>query len=180
MSRPHVMIDLETLSTDAGGMILSIGAVKFDPRDTRANISTFHVGIDIQSSQDAGMSISAGTLMWWFDPARDAARKEWLALRRIPLALALSEFSLWFGQGSLPTWGNGVRMDNAMLEAAYKAKGTVCPWEFYDERCYRTLKNMATDIKLARSGTHHNGLDDALTQARHLQAIVAAHPTLTL
>ena len=59
----NVMIDLETLSPYAGGIILSIGAVKFDPRDARANISTFHVGIDIQSSQDADMTISASTLM---------------------------------------------------------------------------------------------------------------------
>lgn len=40
-------------------------------------------------------------------------------------------------------------------------------WEFWNNRCFRTLKGMAPHIKTERQGTYHNALDDAKTQALH-------------
>lgn len=166
------MLDLETFSTDAGGSILSIGACKFDPMVLGVT-DKFHVAIDPVSGEDFGLKMSASTVMWWLDNARHDARQQLLSHKRIDLASALEGFALWFGPHSLPTWGNGVRMDNAMLEAAYKVAGMECPWQFYDERCYRTVKNLAPQINLERVGVHHDALDDAISQAVHLQQIVA-------
>jgi inhibitor of KinA sporulation pathway (predicted exonuclease) len=43
------------------------------------------------------------------------------------------------------------------------------PWKFYNDRCYRTLKAMYPHIKMPkRTGTHHNALDDAISQVNHL------------
>ena len=52
---------------------------------------------------------------------------------------------------------------------AYRIKPA---WPYRNNRCYRTLKGLLPAIELERSGTHHNALDDAITQARHLQKIV--------
>ena len=63
--------------------------------------------------------------------------------------------------------GNGADFDLPILAAAYAAVGLSVPWKPYNGRCYRTLKNLAPVVKLARPGTHHNALDDARTQAVH-------------
>jgi exodeoxyribonuclease VIII len=44
-------------------------------------------------------------------------------------------------------------------------------WEFWKDKCYRTVKGMYPDVKMERSGTHHNALDDAFYQTLHLIAI---------
>jgi exodeoxyribonuclease VIII len=44
-------------------------------------------------------------------------------------------------------------------------------WEFWKDRCYRTIKNCYPDVPFDRRGTHHNALDDARSQALHLIAI---------
>ena len=47
------------------------------------------------------------------------------------------------------------------------------PWKFWNDRCYRTIKSMHPEVPMPRTGTHHNALDDAKTQALHLMAILA-------
>jgi exodeoxyribonuclease VIII len=47
------------------------------------------------------------------------------------------------------------------------------PWQFWNSRCYRTVKSLYPDNKLKRSGTYHNAVDDAESQARHLIELLA-------
>lgn len=81
-------------------------------------------------------------------------------------------------------WGNGADFDNVILTNAYRAVGISRPWEPYHDRCYRTLKNLRRDIHLYRTGTHHNALYDAITQAEHavrlLQAVHIGHMLQTV
>lgn len=49
------------------------------------------------------------------------------------------------------------------------------PWPHWNDRCYRTLKAMRPDVKMERTGTHHNAVDDATSQARHALALLAAN-----
>jgi len=46
------------------------------------------------------------------------------------------------------------------------------PWYFWNDRCYRTMKSLYPQIPMERDGVHHNALDDAISQARHLMAIL--------
>ena len=68
-------------------------------------------------------------------------------------------------------WGNGAAFDNVVLASAFRATGMQVPWAFWNDRCYRTVKSLFSNVKLKRSGTHHNALDDAVTQAKHLLEI---------
>ena len=58
----NVMLDLETLGTSPGCIILSIGAVFFDKNGLGQE---FYQTIDVQSSIDAGLTMSGGTFKWW-------------------------------------------------------------------------------------------------------------------
>ena len=54
------------------------------------------------------------------------------------------------------------------------AAGGKAPWTFWQERDLRTLKGLSPDLRIERSGTHHNALDDALHQARLVQHILTS------
>ncbi len=168
----HVMLDLETLGKGDRAAIISIGAVKFDPAGVGVE-SGFYVNVDAESAQAYGLQIDASTVMWWLHADREVARRALLESTPVGLAEALDGFADWFGTDSLPTWGNGATFDNIITRNAFAAVGRDLPWKFWDDRCYRTLKNLAPALKLERVGTYHNALDDATSQALHMQAIVA-------
>jgi hypothetical protein len=165
----HVMLDLETWGTGNKAAIISIGACKFDENEI---IDSFHVGVDPVSCQTFGLEIDADTLLWWMDPERDEARREWLKLERIDLPSALLGFELWCKSSPevIAIWGNGSTFDNVITRSAYEATGQTYPISFRQDRCYRTMRDL-TDTPMVREGTHHNALSDAISQAKHLQAI---------
>ena len=165
-----VMSDLETLGTRPRSVILSIGAVKFDP-DSGETHSDIYIVINKQSCLDVGMEIDPGTVKWW--DAQDADAKKVLTEAEhsvIGIKEALQRFSDWIDP-SATIWGNGSDFDNAMLQEAYKLCGLKQPWAFWNNRCYRTMKNMV-NVQHKRNGTHHNALDDARYQAEHLMKIL--------
>jgi inhibitor of KinA sporulation pathway (predicted exonuclease) len=42
--------------------------------------------------------------------------------------------------------------------------------------CFRAVKNLFKDvIAPPKTGTHHNALDDAINQTKHLQKIIQVH-----
>ncbi len=168
----HVMIDLETLGTGNYAAILSIGACKFDPQGDDIS-ERFHVHVDPESCQNIGMRIDAPTVMWWLHPDRAPARLKLIGdegTTRHPIQDALDGFAQWFGKTSLPTWGNGSDFDNVILRNAFTLSGMACPWEFWDNRCFRTYKSL-TSFRPPREGTAHDALDDAVYQAETLQMI---------
>jgi|SRR6267378_2123427 len=173
-----VMVDLETLGTKPGSVILSIGAVAFD--ETGLGEQFYRV-ISISSSLQAGLKEDADTKLWWSKQAPEARTvlDQATDLRiAVPLVVALTEFAQWLGSVAplkdIKVWGNGSDFDNMMLAAAYDAVQMSLPWRFYNNRCYRTLKNLLPAITFERSGVHHNALDDAMTQAAYAVVLFGA------
>ncbi len=163
----HVMLDLETLGTTPGSVILSIGAVKFGNGQI---ISEFYCRIDPKSSVAAGLKMDPGTVLWWLKQ-NDEARKE-ICEPGESLGFALHAFAVWLNDYQCEMWGNGAGFDNVLLSAAYDIGLTVPrPWKYSGDRCYRTVKNANKDVPFYRLGTAHNALDDAKSQALHLMAI---------
>jgi len=165
----HVMVDLETLGNGSQSVIIALGAVTFDPSKGLLG-EQFYMVIDPQSCVDAGLKMDVSTVMWWMDQS-DAARK---AVTKVgsPLGDVLFRFAQW-----LPTdpvvWGNGATFDNVILANAYKATNLPMPWKHWNDRCYRTLKNLYPRIQApVRLGTAHNALDDAIFQATHANALL--------
>jgi 3' exoribonuclease, RNase T-like len=169
------MVDLETLGNGNNAVILSIGACKFFPEGQGVDIHTSHrfeMFVDPQSCVDAGMQMDPSTVLWWMDPGRAEARDVLMANMKdaMPLRHALFQFANWLG-GDRPVWGNGATFDNVILRNAYMLVGIECPWQFWNDRCYRTMKSIAPSVKMQRKGIHHSALADAVSQAEHLQSI---------
>ena len=179
----HVMLDIETLGVGPDALICSIGAVKFDPNYLRhshtdgapAILDKFHVGVDFVSAQQAGGTLSASTVGWWLQPERDHARQLLLALDRVDIGSALEGFALWFGEESLPVWGNGSDFDNVIVRRACERLMLETPWKYQHNRCYRTIAALdPVRIQNAPKSAHHDALADAEWQALRLQEIVQA------
>lgn len=164
----NVMIDLETLGTSPGCALLSIGAVVFSPGGLGEE---FYQEIDYRRLY--GLNVDPATLMWWHNQPpilRDRLFTPNRSKKLLPDALV--DLSAWLAEVTedptdIGIWGNGADFDNAILQVAYAHTGLNPAWKFWQNRCYRTLKNLAPQIELERIGEHHNALDDAKSQAVH-------------
>ncbi len=176
----NVMIDLETLGTTAGSIILSIGATIFN--ETGVVIPSdraFHVKIYRPSSEEVGLETDDATMQWWMNQSEDA--RSLLndvndPTKSFHLSEALSYFSTWlvFKQvAGAPIWANGAAFDFPILEAAYRVSGwDRLPWDFRAVRCYRTLKALLPHVKRPDREIRHDALEDAVIQAEHAALLI--------
>ena len=159
----HIMVDLETLGTRPGSVILSIGAVKFDSKSLG---KTFYTVISRGSCYDNFMTEDKETIEWWKTQSEEAQKV--FTAPSVDLTVALLEFEHFIGEDA-KVWGNGSDFDNVLLAEAYRLLNLPTPWKFYNNRCYRTVKSLYPHRPLIRAkGIHHNALDDAVNQASHL------------
>ena len=173
------MIDLETLGKKPGCVILSLGAVMFDPK-TKALGPEFYEVISTKSCTKAGLIEDPSTVAWWDKQdieARTVIAQAQSAKTSKPIATVLKDFKEWMKTHSVEkggrwVWGNGASFDAPILEAAYDACSLITPWEFWGTMCYRSLKNLHPEIKHEFGGTKHNALADAKHQALHLMDIL--------
>ena len=163
----NVMVDLETMGTTPDAPIISIGAVIFDNTQI---IDGFYVNVDLKSSVEGGAIISPDTVMWWMKQS-DGARNM-LGKQTAHINEALVRFADWLPE-DVKLWGNGVDFDNAILKSAYDRAHIALPWKFYNNRCYRTIKNLYPDVPFERTGAHHDAFHDAKSQALHLIRIMS-------
>ena len=162
----QVMIDLETLGTKPGSVIVALGAVKFGNGEI---LDTFYERIDPESCVELGMKIDVSTVMWWLKQAEEARLE--ITKPGIPIKHVLLSFRYWLQDPEAKIWGNGAAFDNVLLSDAYDRCGIQRPWEFWNDRCYRTVKGLCPETPFSREGTHHNALDDAASQALHLMQL---------
>ena len=168
-----IMLDLETMGTGPNAAIVAIGAVAFDLQSGTIGDRFYRV-VDLGTSVDMGGEIDADTVLWWMKQSDDA--RAMFARDGAALSEALADFSLWLSAHGVPdnvrVWGNGAAFDNVILSSAYRSSTRMQPWRHWNDRCYRTVKSLYPDVKLERVGTHHNAVDDAESQARHLIAML--------
>lgn len=167
----HVMIDLETLGTVADSVILSLGAVRFDLDSDEIGEEGFYRSISIDSNTDYKRRVQEDTLIWWMGQST-AAQKVFTEPKET-LQTALCEFSDWLSDDKAFMWSMGADFDLPMLAHAYKQHIIEIPWKFWNSRCARTYKNLpgAEKVNVQRFGTHHNALQDAVYQAKLMQAV---------
>jgi DNA polymerase III epsilon subunit-like protein len=196
----HVMIDIETMDNRGTAAIIAIGAVSFGMRNNIRGGDVcyewdinpdmpFYKRVSLQSCIDAGLTVNADTIAWWMKQS-DEARHEFIEGEEraknfeehdkgyaVPIKAALGALHEWFRTvGARYVWGNGSDFDNAILQHAHAKLGLTTPWQFWNNRCLRTLKFLKPDIKIDafQEGTKHTALADALAQAKQACAILNA------
>lgn len=199
----NIMVDLETFGTKPYSAIISIGAVYFDPTKAVEDCikQEFHVTIDPHFATKAGFRVDMETVMWWMAPEQASAWEAWRNTLHFEPAMAFMCFSQWLHglfnleehpdahddvevkdrdtfnpEEHILLWGNGAGFDCNLLREGYELLGEPVPWKHYNERCFRTLKNLTHKALIARdlAPEHegkHNALLDARQQAKWLTAI---------
>lgn len=157
-----LMIDIETLGTAPGSVILSIGAVAFDA-ETGEFGDEFYVAIDPQSAVSAGLTMDVSTLKWWMDQSEDARQEAFSGEDSIWNALI--DFDDYVRRiDATRVWAKPPSFDLVLLEAAFRKVGIDIPWHYKTPRDCRTLFDL-TNATQPDVGTAHNALDDAKSQA---------------
>ena len=166
----RIMLDLETFGSKPNSVITAIGAVRFGDGKF---CDSFYERVCPSSCVKYGLDIDPETVMWWLAQANEARAEMTNSDRReLPIALSLFAAFAEVPTESAEVWGNGATFDNTVLKNAYDKCHMKAPWSFRNDMCYRTIKNRNPQIKMDRSGTHHNALDDARSQALHLMKIL--------
>jgi hypothetical protein len=170
------MVDLETAATDPKAIVLSIGAVVFDP--AKGLGGTFYQELTWEDQYKAGRTCNPITMSWWTQQS-EAAREVWRTqldggFKREKHAApnALVHFTEWLNaEGTFADagelWGYGADFDCVVLGSLYETFDIKRPWSYSRNRCHRTLVSFGKGLieVPARTGTHHNALDDAKYQA---------------
>lgn len=168
----HVMIDLETLGTQPGSVILSIGAVLFDPTKPVNEClgDEFYVVVNKASSIDCAMSVSADTLDWWTKQSPEARQVLTDAEAGGEMLDAALKALAKFIPAGAKVWSNGANFDQPLLDVAYDRVCEPLPWKYWNSRCYRTIVALHPGEKALRPATvcAHNALEDAKWQAKHM------------
>lgn len=171
----NIMLDLETLGNKPGCIIVAIGAVEFGGGQLGRE---FYQRIDARDAQQFGLTLDADTFLWWCGNSA-AARAELTRDGADLLTKVLFAFGDFYRSNSTTEgkpraiWGNGSDFDQPILAAAYGVTRITQPWSHYQNRCYRTIKNLHRDIKIEiAEDARHNALEDAKAQARHLMRML--------
>ena len=164
----HLMVDMETMAVSPNAVVLSLGAVHFNPwGNGYGDKIYFRINID---DQDAlGREVDPNTLDWWAtqDPA---IMEEAFSLdNRIPLVEAIDIFHK-FAWGCDAYWSHGATFDLVIIENLYRQLGRPVPWNYWQLRDTRTLFDLGFDPDMPKGGKH-DALQDAIRQAVGVQNI---------
>ena len=167
----HIMVDLETLSTKHNAVVLSIGAIEFEPKNGRLG-KQFYVNLDVAAQQDAGLHIDGQTVMWWLAQSKEA-QNAFTPNGGMQPKQALIQFEeYWHSVKNAYMWSHAT-FDAVILANLFRAFGMKTPWHYRDTVDIRTynMLHKAMSFKettpFNRSGVHHNALDDAIHQAHY-------------
>lgn len=178
-------MDLESMGVGNNPALLQIAAVQFDINTGEIG-NTFDMKIDLQSSMDAGLDISAGTIKFWMTNRSVNQETRNIVMSETgdhskggnTLPSVCAQFARWLKENRIQyIHGNGAASDNVWLRSAFKASCIDCPEiSFRNDMCYRTLKTLAKRTGWNEGvdfvGNEHDGLDDAKYQVKALVSIL--------
>jgi hypothetical protein len=167
------MVDLETLDTTPNCVILTIGAVRFDPKGTGV-VEKLELRPTIEEQTDIyNRVIDDNTVAWWAKQSPEAIEEAMGDQNRMPFKDCM-EILYKFCWNRRAVWSNGAAFDVVACETAWTQLGMQIPWPFYTVRDTRTLYDV-TSVKLKDGGhtTTHRAVEDAERQAIVVQKAYA-------
>ena len=164
----HLMVDLETLATSPDAVILTIGAVTFDPASNKI-FDKLYYRVDVESCDRLGMTVNDDTVEWWSKQAADVQTEAFAEDNRVPIEEVIEKFHK-FAWNCDAFWSHGATFDLVILDCYYRKLNKVPPWNFWQIRDTRTLFDLGYDPEMPKEGLH-NALEDASRQAVGVQTI---------
>ena len=174
-----IMLDLETLATSPDAVILTFGAIKFDPFDSSKEMSDgIYFRIDVDEQIALGRRVDQGTVDWWGTQSEEVREEALGETDRVSIedfTKALNKFVV----GATRIWAQGPVFDIVILENLYRQIGKPAPWQYYAIRDSRTLLKALGDDRKG-GALLHNALADAVSQAEAVQSAVNRHKLVEL
>ena len=164
----HLMVDLETLATSPDAVILTIGAVTFDPASNKI-FDKLYYRVDVDSCDRLGMVVDDATIEWWSKQAANVQTEAFAEDNRVPIEEVIEKFHK-FAWNCDAFWSHGATFDLVILDCYYRKLNKVPPWNFWQIRDTRTLFDLGYDPEMPKEGLH-NALEDASRQAIGVQTI---------
>jgi hypothetical protein len=183
----HCMIDIEALAQSTDAVILSIGAVCFDPyandiedylksssilnknlqqKIEKGNFTTFYKKVSVESCLELNMCIEDSTMGWWAKQDQKVIDEAFSEEGREPIDQILKELFV-FSKHCTHFWAKSPSYDMVILETAAKRLNAGIPWQYHQTRDVRTIEEL-TGLSSRGSNTHRAD-DDALNQAMIVQ-----------
>jgi hypothetical protein len=174
------MIDLETLATSTDAVVLTIGAVKFDPFGSDIKepaMDSFYVKIDIDSCDELGLVANDDTIAWWAQQDKAAQAEAFEGADRIHIREAFDRLYK-FCWGTKRVWSNGAAFDIPICEHVYKKLNKAVPWQYWAVRDVGTAFDLGINPHRPPVLAHH-ALQDAWNQAVGIQNVYGVLRTST-
>lgn len=191
----HYMLDIETLSTKPNAVVLSIGAVEFDP-ETGDIIREFYQELDLQDQPDRHIDIS--TVQWWADRCKEnvsnldlLAKPKQRRLSTMKVLGMLDNFinypqSSFFvchtskfvelerDEFNVAVWACDPDFDVTILNNLYESENIRCPWRYNEPKSFRTIRLLAEmkGIALPKAEASHNALEDCIRQVKEVSTFI--------
>ena len=165
------MLDIETLATSPDSVILTFGAIKFDPFDPDREMGPgLYFRINVDEQINLGRHVDENTVAWWGtqnEQVREEALGEYDRIRLEDFTKELNKFVV----GVNRIWAQGPVFDIVILENLYRQLQKPTPWPYYLIRDSRTLLKALGDTRQA-GAMLHNALADCVSQAEAIQDAV--------
>ena len=163
------MIDIETLATTPDAVVMSVGAVKFDPTSDQPPYSKTLWRPDIDEQTDRDRNVSESTLEWWAKLPQHIQDDAFSEDGRIPVTEFMKELNRYC-VGADKIWCQGPQFDMLILENLYIQWGHHFGWQFWQVMDCRTLfQLMPVDPRKAIQQDLHSADADAYYQAIGVQ-----------
>jgi len=144
------MLDIETLGTDPGAVILSIAAVEFDLESGKTG-REYLWKIDIKDSMKHGFVIDPDTLLWWVGQNPEVFKSnilpDGLTLPIKPVVEDIINVFKYALSPKIHVWGNSNRFDMGILIPYLRVITDKPIWKYSNERDVRTLVSFNPFIK---------------------------------
>ena len=141
-----IMVDIETLATTPQSVVITIGAIRFDPfKDDRESyegdtilMDTFYRRIDPVSFDWPTAHIDDNTLAWWAQQAPEVQHEAFTEDDRHPIQEVMRDFHRWCASYDT-MWANGPAFDIVILEEVCRQLHRGFPWKYWQVKDTRTV-----------------------------------------
>lgn len=162
------MVDLETLAVSPKAVVLTLGAVHFNPLGNGYG-DKLYLRFDLDDQDRLGREIDPNTLDWWSKQDPKIMEEAFSPDNRVSVEDAMNQFHK-FAWGCECFWSHGAGFDIVILEDLYRQLNKPLPWNYWQIRDTRTLFDLGWDPKMP-TASKHDALQDAIRQSVGVQNI---------